>query len=260
MCRPRERERTGRACARFHLSNGLCVVANLGAIHGEDGVPDHHPLLCRTSYAVWGESQRHGATLLIGDAGSRDVLTLPEPTHDHPISMNVIDHGDLKPTPLALSLTHTQARLHLSLCICHLYRLARIVPLNRQLGLHAWGAHRSLECEHHSRRPSATPAASRSGLAAKITQEGWTQKRQICRLRTLLHEKYLLCGNTSPTCTSTAPWDSFWECTATPAARDDEADTTPPSPRGSIDGIKLSRHTQPPCPSHSPAVCSNDRG
>ena len=56
--------------------------------------------------------------------------------------------------------------------------------------------------------------------------------------------------------TSTTPWNSFWKCTATPAARDDEADATPPSVRESMSGIKLSRHTQPPCPSHSPAVCS----
>ena len=56
--------------------------------------------------------------------------------------------------------------------------------------------------------------------------------------------------------TSTTPWNSFWKYTATPAARDDEADATPPSVRESMSGIKLSRHTQPPCPSHSPAVCS----
>ena len=56
--------------------------------------------------------------------------------------------------------------------------------------------------------------------------------------------------------TSTTPRNSFWKGTATLAARDDEADATPPSVRESMSGIKLSRHTQPPCPSHSPAVCS----
>jgi len=56
--------------------------------------------------------------------------------------------------------------------------------------------------------------------------------------------------------TSTTPWNSFWKCTATPAAREDEADATLPSVREGMSGIKLSRHTQPPCPSHSPAVCS----
>ena len=56
--------------------------------------------------------------------------------------------------------------------------------------------------------------------------------------------------------TSTAPRNSFWKGTATLAARDDEAEATPPSSRESIHGIKLSRLTQPPCPSHSPAACN----
>jgi hypothetical protein len=50
--------------------------------------------------------------------------------------------------------------------------------------------------------------------------------------------------------TTTPPWNGLWECTTTPAARDDGADATQPSSRGSMDGIKLSRHAQPPCPSH----------
>ena len=55
--------------------------------------------------------------------------------------------------------------------------------------------------------------------------------------------------------TTTPPWDGFWECTTTPAARDDGADATQLPSRGSMDGVKLSRHAQPPCPAHSPAVC-----
>ena len=56
--------------------------------------------------------------------------------------------------------------------------------------------------------------------------------------------------------TSTTSRDSFWKCAATPAARSDETNATPPSSRESMDGMELSRHTQPPCPSHSPADCS----
>ena len=55
---------------------------------------------------------------------------------------------------------------------------------------------------------------------------------------------------------STTSRDSFWKCAATPAARGDETNATPPSSRESLDGMELSRHTQPPCPSHSPADCS----
>ena len=35
-----------------------------------------------------------------------------------------------------------------------------------------------------------------------------------------------------------------------------EDDHTPPSVREGVGGIRLSRHAQPPCPSHSPAICS----
>ena len=41
-----------------------------------------------------------------------------------------------------------------------------------------------------------------------------------------------------------------------PAARANEMNATQPSSRGSMEGIKLSRQSQPPCPAHPPAAHS----
>ena len=56
--------------------------------------------------------------------------------------------------------------------------------------------------------------------------------------------------------TSTTSRDSFWTFAATHTVRNDESNATPPTSRESMDGMKLSRLNQPPCPSHSPAGCS----
>ena len=50
--------------------------------------------------------------------------------------------------------------------------------------------------------------------------------------------------------------DGFWTCAVTPAARSDETNATPPSSRGNMEGMKLSRQSQPPCLAHPPAAHS----
>ena len=50
----------------------------------------------------------------------------------------------------------------------------------------------------------------------------------------------------------------FWTSTQTPVAREDCANTALPFPRRSADGIKLSRHSQPPSPPQPPADLGED--
>jgi hypothetical protein len=123
----------------------------------------------------------------------------------------------------------------------------------------------------HTHTPITTPRAKRFEHGVRPSADDFSTKAmsEPCRTHTDAHACFDAhampqhCNPNRPNTHTQPPVppsatsrDGFWTCAVTPAARSSEMNATQPSPRRNMEGIKLSRQSQPPCLAHTPAAHS----